>query len=817
MNYMRIKNHIKHQPSIFMNKLGILMVFLLTMGFLSAQERSGGSLRGRVYNPQNNEPVAFANVIIYGTNTGSITDIDGNFIFFGLKPGFVKVAVSAIGYETAISADVLITNANTPYIEVEFKPTTLQLEEFVVRASPFRKREESPVSMRSIGLKEIEKNPGGNRDISKVLQSFPGVASTPAFRNDIIVRGGGANENRFFLDGVEIPNINHFATQGASGGPVGIINVDFVRELDFFAGAFPANRGNALSSVLDFRQVDGNKDRLKYRTTVGASDLALTIDGPLADKNSFVFSVRRSYLQLLFATLGFPFLPTYNDMQFKNRIRIDDKNEITFIGLGAYDTNVLNLDANETEEQRYILKYLPTNDQWNYTFGTVYKHFAKNGYHTLVLSRNHLNNVSQKYRENVESAENLTFDYVSNEIETKIRYENVTSSGDRKFLYGAGSEFNEYTNGTYNKIFLNNQPVDLRYNTDLNFVSYSAFGQASKTVLNTRLLLSAGLRVDGNSYSADMSNPLKQLSPRFSASFNLTPEWSLNFNTGRYFQRPAYTTMGFRNNTGSLVNKENELKYIFADHVVFGIENKPNEESRISLEGFYKIYGNYPFSVADSVAISSKSADFDVFGAEEVVPTGKGRAYGVEFLARHNNLWKTNFIASLTLVRSEFQDIRGNYIPSAWDNKIIFNFTATRPLPRNWDIGIKWRFVGGAPYTPLDLERSSQRIAYDITGRPYLDYSRFNSGRLKAFHQLDFRVDKQYYFEKWSLMLYFDVQNAYSFKSQSPDRYINEDVDGNVVIENPSAPLAEQRYILRKLENTGQGTLLPSLGIMIEF
>ncbi|MDY0280743.1 MAG: TonB-dependent receptor, partial [Salinivirgaceae bacterium] len=200
-----------------------------------------------------------------------------------------------------------------------------------------------------------------------------------------------------------------------------------------------------------------------------------------------------------------------------------------------------------------------------------------------------------------------------------------------------------------------------------------------------------------------------------------------------------------------------------------------------------------------------------------VVPIGEGRAYGLEFLIRHNDLWGFNLITSLSLVRSEFENFAGEYIPTAWDNKILFNVTATRKLPHNWDVGFKWRFVGGAPYTPVDLERSRMRTAYDVTGTTYLDYTNFNSERLTAFHQLDLRIDKQFFFKKWSLMLYFDVQNAYGFKSQRPDQYINEDPNGNVIIENPSAPLEQQRYVLRKLENTGQGTTLPSVGIMIEF
>ncbi|HON19228.1 MAG TPA: TonB-dependent receptor, partial [Salinivirgaceae bacterium] len=248
----------------------LLLILLIFTGILNGQNTdAGASLRGRVYNSETNEGVPFANIVVYGTNIGTISDFDGKFVFYGLQPGYIKIAVSAIGFETAISPDVLITKAKTPFIDVELRPTAYKLDEVVVKASLFRKKEETPLSMQPIGLREIEKNPGGNRDISRVIQSFPGVASTPAYRNDLIVRGGGANENRFYLDGVEIPNLNHFATQGAGGGPTGIINVDFVREIDFYTGAFPANVGNALSSVLDFKQVDGNKDKLKYRATVG--------------------------------------------------------------------------------------------------------------------------------------------------------------------------------------------------------------------------------------------------------------------------------------------------------------------------------------------------------------------------------------------------------------------------------------------------------------------------------------------------------------------------------------------------------------------
>ncbi len=379
----------------------IALLFFLISLQLSLVHSQQGVIEGRVYNTKNNEPVQFATVAIFGTTIGSISDLDGNFLFTGLEPGYVELRISSVGFETYVSEAIQVTNAKKVFLEVPLDEANVALEEVVIKASPFRKIKESPVSLQRISIEEIEKSPGGNRDISKVIQSYPGVASTPAQRNDVIVRGGGPSENTFYLDGIEIPNINHFATQGASGGPVGIINADFLREVNLYTGAFPANKGNALSSVIDLYQVDGNKEKLNFRGSVGASDLALTLNGPIGENTTYILSYRRSYLQFLFQLLELPFLPKYNDYQFKVKTKLNDKNELSLISIGSYDNNNLNLEANETEEQQFILGYLPETFQWSYAIGAVWKHFRDQGYDTWVLSRNYLHNESLKYQDNI--------------------------------------------------------------------------------------------------------------------------------------------------------------------------------------------------------------------------------------------------------------------------------------------------------------------------------------------------------------------------------------------------------------------------------
>jgi len=804
-----------------MRRIILLLISLIYVAEIFAQSAENGIVQGRVYNSKNNESVPFASVVIFQTTIGSATNFDGEFKFTGVKPGFIKLQVSAVGFETYISPDIMVTNAKMVNIDIPLTESNIALDEVVIKPSPFRKTEESPVSLRRIGLQDIEKSPGSNRDISKVIQSFPGVASTPVHRNDVIVRGGGPSENSFFLDDVEIPNINHFATQGASGGPVGILNVDFIREVNFYSGAFPANRGDALSSVLEFRQKDGNTEKTEVQGTLGASEVALTLDGPIGEKTTYIFSARRSYLQLLFAVLELPFLPTYNDIQFKTKTKLNDKNELTIIGLGALDQFNLNLEANETEDQRYILNYLPVNEQWNYTIGAVFKHYKEKSYDTWVISRSFLNNTSYKYRDNIEVDSLKTFDYLSTEAENKFRYENTTRTDNGyKINYGAGLEYAKYTNSTHRKEFIGENPFIVDYNTNLDLWKWSLFGQVSKEYFQKRLALSLGIRSDANNYSSSMSNLLEQVSPRFSASFKLVPDFSVNFNTGRYYQQPAYTTLGFSNGTDQLINKKNGLKYISVDHLVAGLEYTPTNESLISLEGFYKYYRDYPFSVNDSIALANKGADYGTFGDEEVISKAEGRSYGAELLARHRNLWGFNVVLSYTLVRSEFKKfdesliLTSDYISTAWDNGHLLNLTATREFKNNWQVGFKWRYVGGSPYTPFDTYKTSLISAWNVRGREYLDYSRFNSLRLDSFHQLDIRIDKQYFYNKWSLMLYLDIQNVYNFKSDEPDKFIPQtDANGNFIVD-PDNP---DRYLMKTIVSDGAGTILPSIGLIIQF
>jgi len=797
-----------------MKKLSILIVLqFIATTFILAQT---GIIKGRVYNSINNDPVMFANVVIEGTTKGATTDIEGNYEITALEPGIYNVKVTYIGFKDKTEYEIEITNSKPYMVNIAMDEQTENLTEVVVAASPFNKSQESPVSLRTIGVSEIARNPGGGRDISKVLQSLPGVTSASSFRNDLLIRGGAPNENRFYLDDVEVPNINHFATQGASGGPVGLINVDFIREVDFYSGAFPANRGNALSSVFNFKQRDGRDDRLGFRATLGASDLALTAEGPIGEKTTFLVSTRRSYLQFLFQALGLPFLPIYNDFQVKVKTKIDNKNEITFIGLGAIDNFELNLDANETEQQQYTLDNILAQEQWNYTNGLVYKHFNSNGYWTFVASRNMLNNVSFKYDDNDDSdPDNLIFNYKSQEIENKLRVENTTRVKGYKINAGVNYELAKYNNNTFQKLPLPNGDIEeVNYASNFNMNKYGAFAQVSRNFLSDRLVLSAGVRLDGNDYSAEMSNPLQQLSPRFSASYAVNDRLGLNFNTGIYYQLPAYTILGYQEE-GEFVNKANGVKYIRNNHVVAGLEYNVSRSAKLTVEGYYKGYDNYPFLLNDSITIANLGGDFGVIGNAPVSSDARGRTYGMEVLYQQK-LYKGFYgILAYTLGWTEFEDKNGEFRPSSWDSRHIVAITAGKRFKRNIEVGLRWRFQSGLPYTP-DSDVSSLVQVWNVTGRAIPDYDELNSLRRAVVHELDIRIDKKWSFEKWSLNLYLDLENAYAYQTQQSVTVLDRDENGGAVITNPADPFSAQRYRTKVLD-ASNGQLLPTLGIIVEF
>lgn len=726
-----------------MRKNLLAAIVLLVLYIPSVWAAAGYPVRGRVIDRLSREPVAYAAVTITGQpGKGAMTDSLGRFEILQVKPGIYSLTASFIGYRTVVTPEYQVS-ARTPFIEIEMEEEPEHLNEVVVRPSPFRRTIESPVSMQVIGMREIEKSPGSNRDVSRIVRSYPGVSFSPiGYRNDLIVR-------------------------------------------------------------------DGDLERQTFKATLGASEVSLSGSGHVGKKTTYLFSVRQSYLQFLFKLLGLPFLPNYIDGQLKVKTRFSERDELTFLGLVGIDNMKLNLDE-KGEENEYLLSYLPRIQQETFTVGAVYRHYAGRHVQSVALSHNYLNNRNTKYRNNDESTpDNLTLRLRGVEQKTTLRFENRSYLGRWTLREGAELNYSTYHNKTLQRTYQQEAEL-LDYRTYLGIVGWGFFVGADYASADKRLTVSMGVRADGCDYSAEMERFWKQLSPRVSASYALSDSWSVSGSAGLFYQLPPYTALGYKDNTGELVNRG--LEYMRVLQSAVGVNWRLRDRLVVSLEGFYKYYTNIPLSVADDVPLTCKGNDYGTSGDELLVSSAQGRAYGLELMVRWQLPDRFNLVGALTVFSSEYRSRHdAKYIPSAWDNRFVANISGTYDFSRGWSVGAKLSAIGGTPYTPYDVDKSSLVEAWNASGRPYYDYSKYNTGRLDAFAQLDVRVDKVFYFRKCMLGIYVDLQNVTFSKLRQPDVLMSTGV-----IENPSAPPSEQRYKMKYIRQAS-GTLVPTLGVTVEF
>ncbi|QIL75059.1 TonB-dependent receptor [Hymenobacter sp. HDW8] len=808
----------------------LLLLLLATFPTLA---QSTGVLTGTVRDRKTQESLPGVTVILEGTNLGAASDAEGRYRLTDIPVGSYNVRASIIGYDMLLRANVVITSGNASIINLELSSNTQQLAEVEVVGSRAIRvaTAETPLSVQRINTEEIKSNPGGNFDISKVIQTLPGVGGggtggTSGFRNDIIIRGGAPNENVYYLDGIEVPVINHFQTQGSGGGPTGILNVSFIEDVTLSSSAFEARYDNALSSVLQFRQRDGNPDRVQGNVRLSGTEVAGTLEGPLAKNTTFLASARRSYLQLLFKAIDLPIRPNYWDFQYKVTTKLSPKTTLTALGLGAIDHFELAVPRKSSPDKEYTLRSTPTIDQWNYTVGFGLRQLLPDGYLNVALSRTQLDNELDQFEDRTTTEESRRVLLTrSGETENKLRLDVNKAKGRWQYAYGAVGQYVEYDSRFFSRVRREvrdaqgqvvSPQVDVRFQTAIDFARFGAFGQLTRTLLpDDRLTVSAGLRADGNSFTTGGANLLRTLSPRVSASYALAQRWNLNASVGRYYKIPPSTILGFRDEAGTLVNKN--ARYIRSDHYVAGLEFLPTAASRFTLEGFYKKYSDYPVSVRDGISLANLGGDFAALGNEAVQSTGKGRAYGAELFFQQKLTRKVFAVASLTAFRSEFSGTDGQYKPSAWDTRFLASGLLGRKFSKGWEMGFKYRFAGGSPYTPFDLEAS--QATYFAVGRGVLDYSRLNTVRLGNFQQFDFRLDKKFNWRRTSIDLFLDLQNAFLLKTPGLPTYsfqrTSDNTDFLTTDGQPIRPDGSNAFPI--LLQDDSPNLTPTIGFILEF
>ncbi len=817
-----------------MNKLIGILTLSLAFFTQHAFTQNSGSISGKVIDKLTQKPLLNTNVILEGTTKGAVADSSGVFRITGIALKTYNITFTSIGYKSEKLYNIIINSGNENFINIELEPTESVLKEVVIKSNKRTARAatlETPLSVQRLTTEEIKANPGGNFDISKVIQSLPGVGGGVGgggFRNDIIIRGGGPNENVFYLDGIEVPVINHFQTQGSSGGPQGILNVSFIEDVKLSSSAFDARYDNALSSVFQFKQKNGNPNNLQGNVRLSASELSTTLEGPLSKnkKTTFLASARRSYLQLLFSLIDLPIRPNYWDFQTKITHQIDKKTTLSFMGIGAIDEFQFAEIKSATPEKLYIINSSPLINQKTYTAGVTLKRLVNNGFVNFALSRNWFKNNIKQFEDNklqLPSQQILSIN--STEAENKLRIDVNKNRNGWKINYGGMLQLVEYTNETFTvlrKELRDDNGVIIQPNVSVNFKSplnnflkYGAFAQISKRFFDNRLGVSGGLRTDMNSFTTDGNNPLQTLSPRISFSYVLADKWTANASIGSYYKLPSYTILGFADNNNNLVNKNS--KYQKSDHYVAGIEYLPNDGLRFTLEGFYKKYNNVPVSIRNGISLANLGSDFNVLGNEAVITNGKGNTYGVEFFAQKKLTNRFFGILSYTFYKSQYSGANNILRPSSWDNEHLLSTTFGYKLPRNWEIGLKFRYQGGAPYTPYDEAES--RINYLSQGQGILDYTQLNTIRTNGFNGSDIRIDKKWNFKKTTFDLFLDITNWYAAKSVAVPSYtFKRTADNTAFATTDGLPIkANGSNAIPVLLKNDEAQFTPTIGFIVEF
>lgn len=782
-----------------MKKIFFLLIILMNTSVLFAQDPTG-ELRGYVYD-DTGFPLFGATVVLDGTQKGSTVNEEGLFVIKNVEPGSYNVTASFLGYEAKTEFNVIVKSVGNQPLTFRLKESPNSLDTVILTNSQVSRPKETPLSYQKLSAVEIATYPGGNNDVVRVAQSLPGVSpSVGGFRNDLIIRGGAPNETVYYLDGVEIPNINHFSTQGSAGGPVGLLNVSFIEDVSLSSSSFGAQYDNPLSGVLQFDQRFGNRNKFMGNVRVSASETALTLEGPLfkgdneESNTSYIVSVRRSYLQFLFELIGLPIRPNYWDYQYKVTHRIGEFGEINLIGVGSIDDFTLEAPDEFDEDQQATLDQTPFIEQRTNTTGISWKHRFKDGsgYYRTVLSNNRLQNTFTRYTDN-ENQEDPFFINDAVEMETKLRFEYNKLFNGWSLKTGFNSQLSDYENSTFDRL------NDLTYNSELDFFKYGLFANVTKSFFNGKLDLSGGFRMDADTFTD--ANLTETFSPRFSASYEFIKSWKLNASIGRYYKLPPYTILGFRNQDAELVNQDSD--YTRSDHYVIGVSKELSKSASVSLEGFYKDYDNYPVSLRDGVSLANKGAGFEVLGNEPVATTGRGRSYGGEVLFQQKLTNNFYGIFSYTYFFSEFSGLDPDeFLPSVWDSRHLISFTGGYKLKNNWEVSSRWRFAGKTPFVPLNIEESTDNYP-DIV----LDYDRLGEEKLNVFSQLDVRIDKKWNFRNIALNVFFEVQNVlFQDIPQPPDYGLNRDETGSVI---------QPRELVRI--ETDSSSPIPVIGVVVDF
>jgi len=724
----------------------LLGIFLLLSVFISVRPlfaQNFGVIEGMVVDRDTKQPIIGARIAVIGTKKGTLADIDGVFRIAKLAQATYQLEITALGYQPLIKTDISVGTAQSTKLRIELKVDAFETEAVIVTANKFfNKSEDTKVSSNELSQEEIRRAPGAAEDVSRMVQALPGVTTTADSRNDLIVRGGSPVENFIMIDGIEVPNINHFGSQGASGGPIGMVNVDFIQDVTFSAGGFPVKYGDRLSSIMDIRYRDGDKRQFTGKIDLGLAGAGFILEGPIQkEKSAYMISARKSYVDLVSSSTNITALPNYSNFNLKATYDINARHKLALIGLGGIDKITFEGENDEDVKSYDLTKY----SAWQSVIGLSHKWLV--GKSTYMQSSVSFN----MYQKDI-TVDSLNIRQFLNESLDKewLLRQDISHRFSPSDLVELGTQFRFLQND--NNIFIESglddfgvTRSDVVIDRKTDAFKFGGYLQYTKSFWQ-RFSLTTGLRYD----YFDILNTPHALSPRASLSVDLRENLSLNLAYGLYQQAPPLIWLvGDEDNTG--------LKFMKTYQTVVGLALYPRQDIKFTVEVFHKNYSDYAASITNpEVSYASVGANFDTHGLEALTSKSSGYATGIEFFLQKKLFDDFYGLLNYSYAKIRFKALDGVERPSSFDFTNVFTAIFGYKFTESLEMSIKWRYMTGRPYTPVDLERSVANNSL------ILDNSRLNSLRHPDYHRLDIRLDKRYVFDGWNMVVFVDIQNVYN-------------------------------------------------------
>ncbi len=709
--------------------------------------KNAGSIKGKVIEGLSKKVLPGMDIQLHnhGATFNTVADERGRFEITGVPVGNYNLKLTYPGFKPLVKTDVIIKSRRITFLDVDYTPEPIVRENVEVSPGYFTPSVESPVSSTSFTAEEVRRAPGSAGDISRIVANLPSVNQVSDDENGMVVRGGSPTENGFFIDNIEVPNINHFPEWGSTGGPISLLNVDFIKDVNFHSGGFSAMYGDKLSSVMDIRLREGNRAEVDTQFDVNMTGVGLTSEGPLFKGNaSCMFSARKSYLDLIVKAIGTGVAPRYSDFQGKMVFDLGSRNKLTFLGLAGFDTFKANKEETIEEGEDSYGDYSSS----EYTVGmNWFSMWSQKGYSDTSISF-----LRTRYGADWNDVDTDELDYSNHSYDEAVSIRNVSfysfnGAGQVQFGFTLKHLTNshEYVEGEYLDIVGNRVPT-FRHNVKHSAQKAAVFANYIWSP-GGKLKINAGVRADYFSYNESFS-----LSPRLSVTLDLTSKTSVHAASGMFSQNLPlhilYRDEAFKH-----------LKNPTAYHFIAGFNHLFSGDTRLTVDGYLKEYKNMPLGT--SYPSICQADHFVSDNAGEFVDSGRARSYGVEVTLQKKLRKNIYGLISGSYFRSRYRDLDGVWRSRRFDNRFLFTVLGGYKPSKTWEFSIKWNFAGGAPYTPYDIALST------AAGEGILDMAQVNGPRKPAYHSLNFRVDKRFHFKSSNLIVFLSLWNVYNQKNIS--------------------------------------------------